>query len=96
VEAVVNSLISETGRGDTALQSRSILYFARNIRAETLILNGERDDRTDPDQARHLVQEINRYGSHARAIIYPDYGHQIPVKVRNKEIDPFIDRVLGK
>jgi len=31
-----------------------------------------------------------------RTIIYPDYGHQIPVEVRDKVIDPFIDGVLAK
>ncbi len=31
-----------------------------------------------------------------RAVIYPDYGHQIPVEVRNRDIDPFIEGVLGK
>lgn len=32
----------------------------------------------------------------ARAIIYPSFGHCIPVEVRDKVIDPFIDEVLQK
>jgi dipeptidyl aminopeptidase/acylaminoacyl peptidase len=57
-------------------------------------LNGEKDERTDPGQARHLAEEITRHGGYARAIIYPDQGHQIPIEVRDKDIDPFIDRIL--
>ncbi len=94
-QAVMDSLIAETGGGAEALRTRSALPFAGKIKAATLILNGEKDDRTDPGQARRLAEEITRSGGKARAIIYPEYGHQIPVDVRNKEIDPFIENVLG-
>ncbi len=60
-----------------------------------LILNGAQDDRTDPEQARALADLVTRGGGKARAIIYPDAGHQIPIDVRNKDVDPFIDEVLG-
>jgi hypothetical protein len=43
-----------------------------------------------------LAEEINRYGGNARAVIYQDYGHQIPVEVRNIEIDPFIADIWEK
>jgi len=95
-KSIMDSLLQETGGGEDALKSRSVLYFAKDIKAATLIINGEKDDRTDPNQARRLAKEITRNGGDARAIIYPDYGHQIPVDERNKEIDPFIERVLGK
>ncbi len=94
--SVMDALRAETGGGEEALQARSLLSFAKHIKAATLILNGEKDDRTDPQQARRLAEEITRNGGNARAIIYPDYGHQIPVDVRNKEIDPFLAHVLGK
>ncbi len=95
-QAVVKSLLAETGGGRDALRARSVLYFAKDIKAAVLILNGGKDDRTDPSQARRLAEEITRSGGRARAIIYPDYGHQIPVEVRNRDIDPFIEAVLGK
>lgn len=85
-------LVGETA----ALQARSALNFARNIKASSLILNGARDDRTDATQAQRLAAEISAYGGKARAIIYPAYGHHIPVGVPDKEIDPFIDNVLRK
>ena len=92
---VVNSLIDETGGGDAAaLQWRSLLHVADKIKANTLILNGAKDDRATPDQAQRLAAAIKAHGGHARVIIYPDYGHQIPVDVRNRDVDPFIDTVL--
>jgi len=66
------------------------------VKAETLILNGAKDDRTDPDQARRVAEIINAHGGHARAIVYPEFGHQIPIEVRSKDVDPFIERVLGR
>jgi dipeptidyl aminopeptidase/acylaminoacyl peptidase len=84
----------ETGGGSEALRQRSVLNFAGDIKAAALIINGAQDDRTDPSQARRLADEIVSHGGKARAIIYPNYGHQIPVEVRDKEINPFIDKLL--
>ena len=92
---VVRAIRAETGGGDEALAARSVLRVAGRIRANTLILNGAQDDRTGPDQARRLAEQITRRGGTARAVVYPDYGHQIPVEVRARDVDPFIDRVLG-
>jgi dipeptidyl aminopeptidase/acylaminoacyl peptidase len=92
--SVVNSIRQETGGADEALRARSVLNSAKNIKAAALILSGAKDDRTDPDQARRLAEEITRHGGSARAIIYPDLGHRIPIEVRDKEIDQFIDHIL--
>ena len=94
--SIVDSMKAETGGTAEALKSRSLLYYAQDVKAETLILNGAKDDRTDPDQARRVAEIINAHGGHARAIVYPEYGHQIPVDVRSKDVEPFIERVLGK
>ena len=95
-KSVVDALISETGGSEQALRSRSVLYFAQNFRAPALILNGAKDDRTDPKQALRLAEAINTHGGHARTIVYPQYGHNIPVEVRNKDIGPFIEQILGR
>ena len=94
--SIVDSIKAETDGTAEALKARSLLNYAQDIKAEALILNGAKDDRTDPDQARHVAEIINAHGGHARAIIYPEYGHQIPIEVRNKDVDPFIDQVLNK
>jgi len=95
-KSVVDALMSETGGSEQSLRSRSVLLFAQNIKTPALILNGAEDDRTDPKQALQLAEDINRHGGHANAIVYPTYGHQIPVDVRNKDIEPFIEQVLGR
>lgn len=94
--SIVDAMKMEAGRSEEGLKSRSLLYLAGDVKAETLILNGARDDRTDPDQARRLAQIINAQGGHARAIVYPEYGHQIPIDVRSKDVDPFIEQVLSR
>ena len=57
---VAQSIIEETGGGSDALQKRSVLHFARNIKTAAIIMNGGKDDRTDPEQARRLATEIGR------------------------------------
>jgi dipeptidyl aminopeptidase/acylaminoacyl peptidase len=92
----VEAMKSETGGSDEALRSRSVVYFAENIKMPALILNGARDDRTDAGQAIRLAEAINSHGGHARTIVYPQFGHNIPVEVRNKDVEPFIEQVLGR
>jgi len=94
--SIVDSMKAETGGTAEALKARSLLYYAQDVKAETLILNGAKDDRTDPDQARRVAEIINAHGGYARAIVYPEFGHQIPIEVRSKDVDPFIERVLGR
>lgn len=93
---IARSIVAETGGASAELRARSALNFAGDIKASALILNGALDDRTDPTQAQRLATEISSHGGHARAIIYPEYGHQIPVGIRDKEINPFIDTILSK
>lgn len=93
---IVATMKSETGGAESALRERSLLYSAQNIRAAALILNGARDDRTDPEQAKRLAAAINAHGGHARVIMYPAYSHQIPVEARNKDVEPFIEQVLKR
>lgn len=93
-KAVVQAMKAETGGGDAALRARSVMLVAPAIRAKTLILNGGLDDRTSPAQARLLAERINASGGSARAVLYPEFGHQIPVHVRDRVVDPFLDSVL--
>jgi dipeptidyl aminopeptidase/acylaminoacyl peptidase len=88
------AMLEQTGGGsDEALRARSALPLAAAIKAATLVLNGARDDRTDPDQARRLAEAIRAGGGRAEAHIYPEFGHEIPVRIREAEIDAFIDDV---
>jgi dipeptidyl aminopeptidase/acylaminoacyl peptidase len=64
---VVMSLMAETGGSGDALESRSVMRHAREIKAASLILGGAKDDRTDPDQARVLADLIAGAGGNATA-----------------------------
>lgn len=91
---VVASILAETGGKDDVLRARSVLGVASRITASVLILNGAQDDRTSPEQARRLAETLNAHRNKARVIVYPEYGHQIPVSERDAVIDPFIDTLL--
>ena len=92
--SVKAAAFAQTGGSDRALRSRSALFLASKIGANTLILNGRRDDRTDANQAALFAHAINASGGHARAYIYPQFGHAIPVRARDAEVDAFIDVAL--
>ncbi len=94
--AVVRSIVAETGGGLEALRSRSLADLSEHVKVPLLLLNGGKDDRTDAAQARRVADEITRGGGHARAILYEDYGHNIPTEVRGRDVNPFIDSVLAK
>jgi dipeptidyl aminopeptidase/acylaminoacyl peptidase len=86
--------VQQTGGSDEAFRIRSALLSAVEIRAATLILNGAKDDRTDARQAERFAAAINANGGRAVAHIYPDFGHEIPFKVREDEVSRFIDTTL--
>ena len=92
-QSIVRAIVAETGGTADALEGRSVLRGGASIKA-ALILNGAKDEVTDPGQAQTLADLITKGGGQARAILYPAFGHKIPVDVRNKDIDPFIDGVL--
>jgi dipeptidyl aminopeptidase/acylaminoacyl peptidase len=94
--SVKAAAIQQTGGGDQALRLRSALFLASRIKAKTLILNGGKDDRTDANQALLFANAINASGGHARAHVYPQFGHAIPVQARDAEVDAFVDATLGR
>jgi dipeptidyl aminopeptidase/acylaminoacyl peptidase len=93
-KSVRAAAIAQTGGGADALRSRSALYIADRIKAETLVLNGALDERTDPAQAVSLANRINTAGGRATVQIYPDAGHEIPLEDREARIQSFLDGVL--
>jgi len=88
--------VAQTGGGLDALRSRSALLVADRIKAETLILNGALDDRTDASQARQLAAAITAAGGDATAQIFPNAGHEIPLADREAIIAAFMRQTLGR
>jgi len=93
-DKVRSDIAAETDGSAHALQERSALLLAGHIRTPALILNGEKDDRTDPDQARMLAEDIRKNGVFARAVIYPEFGHAIPYAIREREVEAFFEEYL--
>ena len=77
-----------------ALRARSGLLQADRIRTPALLLNGAKDERTDPAQAQALAERLRRNGVDARAIVYPAAGHAIPYPLRERDIQPFLEKYL--
>jgi dipeptidyl aminopeptidase/acylaminoacyl peptidase len=96
VAEVLAELNRETGGGEQAPRERSALFQAAKIKAHTLILNGARDDRTDPAQAEQLKNAILASGGQAESVIYPEFGHAIPAQTRQPRIDGFLAQFLGR
>ncbi len=90
------SALRQTGGGEDALRSRSALFAASRIKASVLIINGEDDDRTDADQALRFAAAINASGGRAKAVVYAGVGHEVPVDMRQREIDDFVKETLGR
>jgi dipeptidyl aminopeptidase/acylaminoacyl peptidase len=95
-QMVKAAAVQQTGGSEEAFRLRSALPRAQDIRAVTLILNGAKDDRTDPGQAQRFAAAINANGGRASVHIFPDYGHEIPFKIRDAEVSAFIGATLQK
>lgn len=58
-----------------SLMSRSAVYYADKIKATTLILHGEFDDRRGLSSARDLHKKLINYGVSSKLKIYPNATH---------------------
>lgn len=93
--AIKAAVFAQTDGSQLALADRSALLKASAIKARTLILNGAQDDRTDSHQARLLGDAIAAAGGRAEVHIYPEFGHEIPVKTREPRVNAFISATLN-
>jgi dipeptidyl aminopeptidase/acylaminoacyl peptidase len=96
VAEVLAEFNRQTGGGEQARRERSALFQAAKIKAHTLILNGARDDRTDPAQAEQLKNAILAGGGQAESVIYPEFGHAIQAQTRQPRIDAFLAQFLSR
>ena len=87
---IMDSIENEIGKLENALYSRSLLIYSERIKAKTLILNGENDQKNIPSQSIELANCINRYGGGASYIIFNNPGIFISVGKHEKLIDSFI------
>jgi uncharacterized protein len=75
--------------------SHNPVDYARSVNSPTLILHGEKDQRTTLEQARNLAQSFD---GKARLIVYPDVPHMAIVNARpsewTRDIEVFLKQLL--
>ncbi len=93
--AIAQAYELEAGLSALGFRERSVLDDPQ-IRAPLLAFNGGKDPFTNPVQTEELVRKLKLKGVDARAVIYPQTGHHVPVDARDLEIEPFLRHVLGR
>lgn len=87
----------EAGTTPESFASRAALRYADKIRAHTLILHGEKDDRGGTvHQARRLADRLRNHRTPVRIRIYEGTPHSIPMNLQWQEIDPFLKQFFGR
>jgi pimeloyl-ACP methyl ester carboxylesterase len=94
--ALVSDFKSEAGFHDRAITDRSVVLHKGKIQIPLLTLNGGKDILTDGSSARKLVKKIRERGLSARAVIFPELGHQIPSESLDADVDGFLRGILKK
>lgn len=83
----------ETGATTEAFKARSAIFHSGLIQSSTLFIHGRYDDKSPVIQAKNLNQALINAGLESEIVLF-ETGHRVPVKDRNKHIDPFIQKVL--
>jgi dipeptidyl aminopeptidase/acylaminoacyl peptidase len=92
---ITRNIKHESGATEEAFKERSVMFSADKIKTPTLILAGALDDRSGPEDAEKLAELISKNGVFAKAVIYPKYGHSIPMAERKKVTESFFKDYLG-
>lgn len=91
---IQQNIAREAGTTDEAFRVRSPLRYVDKIKAPTLVLHGEVDDRASADSARRFGAALEQAGTTVRVVIFPGAGHGIPRSDLNAEVNPFLRRYL--
>jgi dipeptidyl aminopeptidase/acylaminoacyl peptidase len=95
-EGIQQNIKAEAGTTDEAFRARSAIFHVDRIKAPTLILHGENDDRATADSARRFGAALEKTGTSVRVVIFPGVGHGIPGPQQAAEVDPFLQTHLLK
>lgn len=95
VRGIADNIAAEAGTTPAAFAARSPLAVAAKIRAPTLILAGAKDPRILPDDPYLLAERISENGVPARAVVFAELGHSIPLEQREPVIDEFLKKRLA-
>lgn len=97
IEGIEEAYLHETvGEDyDTGIRARSAAMHAEDIRASTLILHGDLDDRTHPVQAGAFFNQLVSLGRPARMVMFPGVGHNLPPWQEGEAILDHLRKTLG-
>lgn len=85
----------ECGLTNMCYYDRSALQHVDQIKSSTLLVHGEKDDRSPVLGALQLQKALKKRKVAAEIKVFKDQGHMIPPAERNKVIDPFVRKILG-
>lgn len=91
---IQQNIKAEADISDEAFRARSAIHHADRIKAPTLILHGEQDDRATAESARRFGAALEKAGTIVRVVVFPGVGHGIPRPQQAAEVDPFLERYL--
>lgn len=81
-------------------RTRSPLYRAAQVRVPVLLMAGEKDLATPPEQAVMFHRAVLEHGGHSELVLYPEEGHGVhdPSALIDKfaRIFDFLERVLPR
>ena len=85
---------AEAGTSEKAFQDRSAIQHADKIKSAVLILHGADDDRFNPKIAEMFASSLKEHGVETELVIFPNTGHNIPLKKRGAYTGPFLKKHL--
>jgi len=89
------NIMEEAGISKEDLIARSAIYHVNSIKSPTLILHGANDQRLDPKYAKSFAEKLIANKVPVRVKIFENTEHIIPIKLRNTEISPFLNKYMG-
>lgn len=81
----------EIGSSDERFYLRSALLHVDRIKTPTLVINGEKDTQTFPEQARELVHLLRANRVNAKSIIRSGERHDIPLMQLWPDVTSFLE-----
>ncbi len=94
IKSIAENMKTEAGIKKEDFLSRSALFHVVKIKTPTLILNVGQDERSGQISAQKFAKALKKQNVPVKYVEFPQYEHFIPIKERDKEIEPFLQTYL--
>ena len=95
-QGINENIATEAGTSDQAFKERSAPLFVDQIKTPTLVMTAENDQPESVRQAKQFADELKKHGVPVKFMNFQGFGHFVPYKLRNDQIDPFLNEYLSK